>query len=306
MTAVRWPAHASVALLGVVLFGARVDAQGQPGHDPPQEAPGQPRRREVGQFPDRMQPRAPADGQHLIDLRNKPPGTPEHGPRAEHAGPQHGAAEHGEHAGHAEHDENAAPEPINWWHGLLGEKADAPPSLLWREPGEPPPFLASVINFALLVFIVVRFGKKPLAAALSKRKDTIVRDLEDARRMREAAEQRLGEYEAKLAKIHEELDRLRREFRDQGERDKQRILAEANERRERMKKDAEILLSQEVKQIRQELVVEVVAEATRLARDLLAKEMTLGDHDRFADAFLAEIRSGAKRNGAGTTRGGAS
>src|SRR5262249_51962652 len=150
-----------------------------------------------------------------------------------------------------------------------------------------PPFLATLLNFGLLAFLAVRFGKKPLHDALVKRKESIVRELDDARRLREAAEKRLSEYEGKLEKIHEDLERVRAEFREQGERDKQRIVLEAKERRERMKKDAEILLVQEVKQIKQELVVEVVREATRLATDLLAKEMTLGDHDRFAEMFLA-------------------
>jgi F-type H+-transporting ATPase subunit b len=208
----------------------------------------------------------------------------------------HGAAEHG---GHAEHDENAPPEPINWWHGLLGEKGGVPPSLLWREPGEPPPFLAALFNFGVLVFIAARYGKKPLREALLKRKETIVRDLEDAKRLRDAAEKRLAEYEGKLAKIHEDLERVRLEFREQGERDKQRIVTEAKERRELMKKDAEVLLSQEVKQMRQDLVVEVVRDATRVATSLLAKEMTLGDHDRFAEMFLAELRSGGRTPGSG-------
>jgi F-type H+-transporting ATPase subunit b len=229
----------------------------------------------------------------------------QHAPAGERATAlQHGAhaeAAHTEHAHaeHAEHDENAPPPPINWWHGLLGEKADVEPSLLWREPGEPPPFLAQLINFGVLVFIAVKFGKQPLQNALVKRKENIVRELEDARRLREAAETRLAEYEAKLGKIHEDLDRVRKEFREQGELDKQRILQEAEERRLRMKRDAEILLSQEVKQMRQDLVLEVVREATRLATELLSKELTLGDHDRFAEMFLAELRSGGRARGSG-------
>jgi len=229
-----------------------------------------------------MQPRQPAGhGEHGAN--------PGHGPAADHGG----HAEHGA-SGHAEHDENGPPPPINWSHGFLGEKEGVEPSLLWRRPGEPPPFLASLLNFGLLVFLGVKFGKKPLHDALVKRKDSIVRELEEARRLRESAEKRLAEYEAKLDKIHEDLDRVRSEFREQGEREKERIVAEAKERRERMKKDAELLLTQEAKQLKQELIVEVVGETTRLAAEILSKEMTLGDHDKFAEKFLAELRSGSR------------
>jgi F-type H+-transporting ATPase subunit b len=211
----------------------------------------------------------------------------EHGKAGEHA--EHGTE--GEHAEHGEHDENAPPEPINWWHGLFGEKAGVEPSLLWRAPGEPPPFLASLINFGVLVFLVVRFGKKPLASALLKRKEGITREIDDAQKLRRAAEERLREYEVRLEKIGDELERVRREFREQGERDKERLIAEAKERRERMQKDTEILLGQEAKQMRQDLLAEVVNEASRQAADILGKRMTLGDHDRFAEAFLGQLHA---------------
>jgi F-type H+-transporting ATPase subunit b len=206
-------------------------------------------------------------------------------------------AEHAEHAprgesgGAVEHDENGPPPPINWWHGLLGEKAGREPDLLYRAPGEPPPFLASLINFGVLVFIAVRYGRKPLAAALLRRKETITREIAEAQRFRHEAEARLRQYEAKLEKIGEELERVRREFRQQGERDKERIVREANERRERMRKDTELLLAQEGKQMQADLLAEVVNEATRVATELLARRLTLGDHDRFAEAFLMQLRS---------------
>ena len=283
-----------LAVVSLILLIASVaTGQGKPDHNPPprpnfQGPTDAPRPRGPGQFPPDMvlpnRPRADEIQQRARALKDKP--LAEHG-------------EHAEHGGHAEHDEKAPPPPINWWHGLLGEKEGVHPSLLWREPGEPPPYLASLLNFGVLVFIVVRFGKKPLREALVKRKENIVRELEEARRLHESAQKRLAEYESRLGKIHVDLERIQKEFREQGEQDKQRIVAEAKERRERMKRDAEVLLSQEVKQMRQELVVEVVREATHLATELLSKEMTLGDHDRFAEMFLAELRSGGKLRGFG-------
>ena len=90
------------------------------------------------------------------------------------------------------------------------------------------------------------------------------------------------------------LERVRREFREQGERDKERIIQEAKERRERMRKDTEIVLAQEAKQMQKELLAEVVAQATRVATEILSKNTTLGDHDRFAEAFLSQLRSGTR------------
>jgi F-type H+-transporting ATPase subunit b len=243
-------------------------------------------------------PTAPAATQRAIGRSKLPDahGAPAH---AKHATPDEAET----HGAHAAHDENGPPAPINWWHGLLGTKEGVDPSLWWRGPEEPPPFIASVINFAALVFIVVHFGRKPLASALAKRKESIMREIEDARRTREAAEQRLRAYEAKMQTMGEEIERLRRDFREQGERDRTRIIAEANGRRERMRQDAQLLLSQELEQMRRDLMKEAVDEASRIATELLTQRKTLADHERFVDAFFNELSANRER---GATTGGPS
>lgn len=304
----------SVILLGTALWMGRVSAQGQPHREPPgraadpHAAPAATPRQPLGAQPRGGQlPGAPPQGQQPRGAHGPEPHAAQPSQPGGAHGPQpHGAAPHGDsgHGEHAEHDEKAPPPPINWWHGLLGVKDGVEPNLLWRAPGEPPPFLASLINFGVLVFLVLRFGRKPLAAALLKRKENITHEINEAQRLRKAAEERLKMYEAKLEKISDELERVRREFREQGERDKQRIVAEAKERRERMQKETEIVLAQEVKQMRYELMVEVVQEATRLATEILAKGTTLGDHDRFAEAFLTHLRAGTQLRPGSGPRGG--
>ena len=213
-----------------------------------------------------------------------------HGQADSHAG-------HGDH-GHGGHDDHHAgpPPPINFWKGLIGAKEGIEEeSLLWRRPDTPPPFLATLINFAVFVFVLVRFGAKPLAEGLKKRKETIMRDIDEAQRMREASEKRLEEYKLRLEKIEDELERVRREFREAGERERERIIAEANERRERMKRDAEFLLSQELKQMRQDLLHETVDQALRGAAELLRAKLTPAEQDRYLEALLLQLpaRSGS-------------
>jgi F-type H+-transporting ATPase subunit b len=214
-----------------------------------------------------------------------------------HARPVHGAG-HGaaEHGGHGGHDESAAPGEINWIYGLVSEQEGLEePNLLFRPKGMPAPFLASIVNFAILVFLLVKFGAKPLANALTKRKDGIMRDIDDAARMRDAAETRLREYKERLEKIGHEIERVRADFREQGERDRERILREAEERRVLMRKDAEFLLAQELKQARIDLTREAVDAAVRTAADIVSKKLSAADHERFADAFVAELETaGAK------------
>jgi F-type H+-transporting ATPase subunit b len=301
---------AGAAFFGASLLASNTAAQAArepvPAHDTPAPRAADPHapsmRTAVPGAPQPPRGSAPRGGQppqHNAASGAAAPGGHGHAPS--------GNAESGHGAGaHTEHDEKAPPPPINWWHGLLGEKVNEPPSILWREPGEPPPYLASVINFGILVLVVNRYGRKALSDALVKRKESITREIDEATRLRKSAEERLAQYEAKLAKISDELERVRREFREQGERDKERIVQEAKERRERMRKDTEIVLAQEGKQLRQELLAEIVEQATRIATEILSKNTTLGDHDRFAEAFLHHLRTGARIGATAPARGGSS
>lgn len=218
--------------------------------------------------------------------------TPQHVPGAGHdsaQGHEHGASH--EEAAHAHHDPKAPPEPINWYHGLLGPRQGATPNLLWRSPEEPPPFLATLINFGLLVYLFVHFGKKPLQQALIKRKDDITREMNDAQRIRQEAEKRLQEYETKIGSLNQELEKIRLELREQGARDRDRIVREAQDRATKLRADANYLLDQELQELRQTLVTETVDQAVRLASQMIAKNSTPSDHDRFAEVFLAQLKA---------------
>jgi F-type H+-transporting ATPase subunit b len=212
----------------------------------------------------------------------------------EQAAPGHeSAAGHGTETadaakGHAEGAEHGGHE-FNWFYGLLYESEGAQPSLLVRPKGMQPPFLALLLNTGLLLWIVWRYGRRPVSDALKKRRTTIMQGIEDAARMRDDAEERLAEYEDKLEHLDDEIERLKREMREAGEADRARILAEAKERRTRMERDAHLLIEQELKAAREELVRDAVAAAMKSAADRLQKGLSAADHQRIADEYLTAI-----------------
>jgi len=218
---------------------------------------------------------------------------------AEHGGAERGkpvAAAHGESGGHGEagpgegsHGADHGPGPINWYYGLLAETDDPEPSLLFRPKGMQPPLAAMLLNTAILFYVIYRFGNRPLSEALKKRKASIMQGMDDAARMKEDAADRLGEYEEKLAHIDEEIERLKREMREAGEAERARILAEATERRARVERDARLLIEQELKAARQELVREAVEGAIKSATEKLTKEIGMADHQRMAEEYLAAL-----------------
>ena len=112
----------------------------------------------------------------------RPPGQPIKAPiRPRKCAPSPPKKKH--EGGHAEHCPGHGPmdppPPLNLWHGLIGVNNEAAQSdsalkhILFRyenaqnpcDPkNEPPPFFASLINFAVLAFLIGKFGQKPVAA----------------------------------------------------------------------------------------------------------------------------------------------
>jgi F-type H+-transporting ATPase subunit b len=204
-------------------------------------------------------------------------------------------------AGHGPMD---APHHVNWWKGMLmvnnarAEKGGFVNSLLFRyhnevdacDPkNEPPPFLASLMNFGLLAFILYRFGKKPIGEALQKRRQTIMGDIENATRLREEAEARLNDYEDRFERIEETLGQLKAEYAAQSEVEKKHILAEAEERRARMRRDAEFRIEQELKSAKVELLQEAVLGAVKAAEEIIRQRATTQDQERLAQEYLKSV-----------------
>jgi F-type H+-transporting ATPase subunit b len=199
--------------------------------------------------------------------------------------------------GAGEHDHVPSFEDVNWYYGVLGEKEGVPPDLLWRAPGTPVPFAAHAFNTLILFGLLYRFGKQPIQQALSNRKARILKGMEDAARLKRDAETRLKEYEEKLARVEEEVERVHKELRERGEHERARILADAKERRARMEREAKLLIEQELKAMREILLLETVRGAVRSAESDLKSKITAADQQRLADEYLATVRGAAARLG---------
>ena len=200
--------------------------------------------------------------------------------------------------GHGEHDHAPTFDDINWAYGFLGEKEGVEPGLLWRPKGMPVPFGALLLNAAILYWLLIKFGKKPIGDALRARKLGIMKGMEDAAKMKAEAEASLAKYQKKLDDIDEEVARIKREAKEQGEAESARILSEAKERRARMERDARLLVEQELKVAREELLRETVRAAVKSAEVIISAKVGDGDQQRLGDEFLASIKaSGAALRG---------
>lgn len=217
---------------------------------------------------------------------------------AEHAAtPGQNGAEHIAAEGHAEHaaaehneEENLSFSDINWYWGLISERDDPEPTLLFRPKGMPAPFLATLINWLVLVWLIVAVAKKQLPIVLKKRKATLVQGMEEAARVKAHAEGHLAELEAKLSHVDEEIERIKTEMQRASEVERERILREAEERRLRMERDAVRLIETELESAKEQLRRDVVTAALAQATQEVSHQVNTLDQDRLFDEAIGSLK----------------
>lgn len=214
---------------------------------------------------------------------------PHEDPHAAPAAGGHEAAPHGEgHAAPAAHGEgheaahgasheagaHHGPAPINWTD--LSDKSR-------------PAFIALLVNFGLLAGMYYMLAKKPVVDGLKQRRVNIGKDIDDARKMLEEAKERAKKYQGDLKNADADAATAKTALVSAGKGEADRLLVEAEERAERMKRDAERLIEQERKQLELDLLVETINLAVVQAQKVLETSATPEDHERLANELLAEL-----------------
>ena len=131
-----------------------------------------------------------------------------------------------------------------------------------------------IINFAIFAFGIFWVLRKSIPGFVTARRDKLVKDIEEARRLRIEAETKLADYEKRLAALETEAQAILAEARAAGARERDRIIAEAVAAAERIRLDAEQRLEQEGRKLEAELQQHAVALTMQVARRLSAERIT--------------------------------
>ncbi|QQR91600.1 MAG: ATP synthase F0 subunit B [Myxococcales bacterium] len=146
-------------------------------------------------------------------------------------------------------------------------------------------FWAMLINFVLLLLILTKIGAKPMNAMLSERKAQIASGLNEAAKIKAEAEATQKEYADRLAKLDQEIEKLRAEMTKAGEAERDRLVSAAEEKAARMRRETEFLIEQRMKQIKIDLSREAIETALKSAEEVLKRELSDSDQNRLAEQF---------------------
>lgn len=182
-----------------------------------------------------------------------------------------------------------------------GDKSEAhagahhgPPPITWTGFGDkaehiPPGFIFMLLNFAILLFILGKFGGGALSKYADKRHEEVKKALEEGARLRKEAEEMVAEYSKRISGVDAEIDELISGARSDAEKEKARIIEAAEAQAEALQKDAENRIAAEIAAARHKLETEVIAAAIAAAEEILAKKTTSADQTKLVDNFIATL-----------------
>lgn len=150
-------------------------------------------------------------------------------------------------------------------------------------------FQGTLINFAVLVGLLVWVIRKKGNPALAAHRAEVEKELAEARRLRAEAEKRHMETAMRLERLDEEMLQIRADMTKAGEAERDRIVEQAEEKAARIRKDANFLIEQQIKQLRKDLMQQASNAAVVAARDLLQDRTSDADQDRLAEAYLDRL-----------------
>lgn len=122
----------------------------------------------------------------------------------------------------------------------------------WKE------WLWKVLNFAVLVFVLVKFLGKPLKAFLRQRTELIEKTLKEAREARELAEQALAEVEGKLRLKDRELQDIMDQTGQSAKKEQALLISQGEHMKDKILEQAKNNIAHDLKLAKDALKAEAV------------------------------------------------
>ena len=156
-------------------------------------------------------------------------------------------------------------------------------------------FIANLVNFAILLYLMKRFLYKPALAYLDRRRELVASRMEAARKSEERAEELAATREQELSTAREQARRTLDDARARAEEIIAQSKGTARQEGERILAEARRQIEQEREQMMEDLRRSYAEIAVLGAERVLDREVKLQDHKRLLDELLAEVDDEALR-----------
>ena len=149
--------------------------------------------------------------------------------------------------------------------------------------------LYRLMNFAVFFAVLFYFLRKPLAKFFRDRRENIARNLEYLETQARNLEEQTEIMNKQIAGIASERDSILAQYERMGQKEADRIIAEAKTTAENIIQKTQAAMELEVKSARQVLLQEIVRLSTEAATEMVKTNINADDQKRLTGEFMAQV-----------------
>ena len=151
-------------------------------------------------------------------------------------------------------------------------------------------FVWKTLNVAVLVAIIYKFARKPVASALNSTAQSAKQVVDDARSAEERITSELSGMRIQISALEKEAVEMVASAKKDAENEKARIIEEGRQELVRMKEQARFTLEQERRKAEDVLRNWIAEESIRLAEGKLKKEMNEKYQAKMVKDYMNQLK----------------
>lgn len=152
-------------------------------------------------------------------------------------------------------------------------------------------FLWSVINFAVIAFLLYWFGKGPMKEALANRQKTIEKTLNEAAEARASAEKGLEEARRRLSEKDSEVAAILDDSKAAAERQAEKLVEQGKRMSQDIVERARLSVNVELERAKADLKAEAVQLAVELAEQKIRAQTSDDDQKRLQAGYIDKMEN---------------
>lgn len=147
------------------------------------------------------------------------------------------------------------------------------------------------INFGILVFLFVKYAKKPLMNYLRSERESVEKELNELTDKKQEVQSQRDAEADQIEDIDRIIEEIRSSILEMGKKEKEEIIQQGKALADKMIQDAKTYSENRIVAARQELSEEMVDMALSMAREELLKGMTDEDNNNLVNQFITNLQA---------------
>ncbi|MGD2186563.1 MAG: ATP synthase F0 subunit B [Desulfobacterales bacterium] len=142
------------------------------------------------------------------------------------------------------------------------------------------------LNFVIIAFFLIKFGRKPIKEFLSNRREEIAHQIKKFEQQKQAAEEKIEETTKMMEDSLARFEKIKKRIVEDGEKKKQQIIAAAQQESRILLEGTQQKIENQIVEARNLIRSELVDAAIELAEKRLPVEITSVDEQKLIDHFM--------------------